>query len=72
LTFFQRGRWRVDFRHAQGYAKNPWRLYVQRHTDIQCLPLHANHGAWQAPESVQSFKACPRGSAEPRHLAGIE
>lgn len=21
LTFFQRGRWRVNFRHAQGYAK---------------------------------------------------
>lgn len=41
LTFFQRGRWRVNFRHAQGYAKKPWRLYAQRHTPIRCLPLHA-------------------------------
>ena len=35
-----------EFQACARIRKNPWRLLAQRHTDIQCLPLHAKrvHG----------------------------
>lgn len=60
LTFFQRSRWRVNFRHAQGYAKTHgvcWRSATPIFSVYPCMQSGCMASAAERPK----FQSKPEG-----------